>query len=688
MKVSYNWLKKLVPIHNTPDELAELLTAAGVAVDEVSPSDGGDLCGVPDVTLTLDLTPNRSDCLSMLGLAYEVAALTNAEVVLPEVTKLEPTVSSTSSLKVEVEDDSLCPAYFGLVITNVIVADSPLWMQAALKSVGIRPVNNIVDITNYVMWELGQPLHAFDYDKIAGRTIRVRKSTGEEKVVTLDGVERTLPSGALVIADPECALAIAGVMGSSASEVSARTSTVVLESAHFDRTSIRRCSRSLGLATAASARFDKGIDPVGVTAALSRAAFLVAQLGIGVVSGPPVGRTNAFAASRSVPLAISKLNGLLATDLTSAQVANILTRLGFVVEGDGDLMVTVPARRRDVVEEIDLIEEVGRIYGFEHIPTTPLQGIVTEGQVSNTMNLMGCLRDRLLKLGLDEVLTMSFADPSFAERLALQATHQWASPLALQNPIARERSVMRSTLISGMLEVLEYNQARQTSGMAAFEIGRVFLAEGKDGEHLPEERLMLAFGAYGVRAGNWQTAAEKMDYFYVKGVLDALLPKAEVLPSAHPFLHPSRQASVIWQGEIVGFLGEVHPKVSARDRFVVCEIDIAKAFTMSAFAPMYTGLGKTLPVERDLAFLVPEEIEAAAIIATMMEAGRGLISSAVLFDVFTGPSLPLGMISMAFRLEIVPTSTLNVDSDVAALLTEIPRVLERAYAVKLRGLAQ
>lgn len=800
MKISYNWLQELIPLKHTPHEIGHLLTAAGVAVDEVRsqhtglhgaktgevlsvgphpeagklfictvdvglekltivtaaanvmvgqivpvavpgtilpdgreirpadfrgvmsfgmllsheelgldrkvvPNDakegiyvlpprtpvGLDVCevlGLFDYTLELDLTPNRSDCLGTLGVAHEVAALTGAKLVALPHKELGPTVASSSMLAVEIEQPDLCLGYLALVVEKVTVTQSPLWMQNALRNVGIKPVNNIVDITNYVMWELGQPLHAFDYGKIVGKTIIVRESLGAERMVTLDGEERQLPSGTVVIADRAGAVAIAGVMGSLASEVSSTTHTVVIESAYFNRSSIRRTSRSLGLFTAASLRFDKGVDPVGIHAALSRVAFLIEHLSFGVILGSPVGLLPNIAPWCNISLRVAKANSLLATELTPLQITDLLERLGFAVAIVAEeIDVRVPSRRRDVTEEIDLIEEIGRIYGLHQIPTTPLSGVMSAGRQSDQDELVQRLRGKLLMHGLDEIVTMSFADPAFLARLSIKDDHVWASPLCIQNPLVRERSVMRGTLISGMLEVLEYNQARQFFGMASFEIGRVFLPRPQGEQGQPEERLMVSLGAYGVRRGNWQTPSEILDYFYVKGVVDALLPAAGAVPSQHHFLHPGRQANIVVGGEAVGFLGEMHPGLGLRERFVVCEIDVGRAFTLASFEPSYQGLAKMLPMERDLAFLVPHQVEVAEVFRVMQEIGRGRIGQVHLFDVYTGPAVPNGMRSMAFRLEITSTMGGNADRETAQLLQEIAHGVERACGATLRGSA-
>ena len=646
-----------------------------------------EIMGLLDHTLELDLTPNRSDCLSLLGVAQEVSALTGAQL-LPMCTRVMPSpVSTGSSLTVEIENKELCTGYLGLVIENVSVADSPLWMQSFLQGVGIKPVNGIVDITNFVLWETGQPLHAFDYHKIAGKSITVRLARSGEQIVTLDGEERPLPQSALVIADQKGAIAVAGVMGSLESEITPTTKSIVLESALFERISVRRTSRSLGLLTAAATRFDKGVDPQGMWLALSRAAYLVEKLGFGVVTGAPIGCLPPEAPERRVTLRVARANSLLATDLTAVEMAGMLTRLGFGVTIHGDsLQVVVPSRRRDVVEEIDLVEEIGRLYGFGHVPALPLAGTITQGQRTMSDQLNDLLRSKLSCLGVDEIITLSFADPAFAERMGLDHGHPFSRTVPIQNPLSRERSVLRRTLISGILEVMEYNQARQSPGMSIYEIGRVFLPrEGEQSEPRWEPQRMC-LGAFGERRGHWLTPPVQLDYYFLKGVVDNLLPQAMFVVSQHSFLHPGRQANIVLQGEVIGFIGELHPRLALRDRFVVCEIELEGAFTLRSFAPQYKSLGKFLPLERDLAFLLPAAVEAADVCRVVKLHGQGQVDSVTVFDVYKGAGIPKGMQSMALRVLLNGGQGALNDQELTQLMHGIKDGVETAFGATLRGL--
>ncbi|MBS3874114.1 MAG: phenylalanine--tRNA ligase subunit beta [Firmicutes bacterium] len=650
--------------------------------------DVAETMGLLDTTLELDLTPNRSDCLSLLGVAQEVAALTNGKLLPMRTMELAPPVINWSSLKVHIDNKELCPAYLGLVVDNIVVTDSPLWMQNFLQGVGIKPINGIVDITNFVLWETGQPLHAFDYSKVAGQALTVRLARSGESIVTLDGEERALPESALVIADQRGAVAVAGVMGSLESEITPATKSIILESALFDRTSVRRTSRALGLLTAASTRFDKGVDPQGLWLALSRAAYLIEQLGLGLVSGAPVGCLPPETPERTVALRVARASSLLATDLTPAEMSCLLTRLGFGVTMLGDaLQVKVPSRRRDVMEEIDLIEEVGRLHGFGHVPALPLSGTITQGQRTASGKLNNILRGKLRGLGMDEIMTLSFADPSFAERLGLSPDHPFSQTLPIQNPLSRERGVLRSTLTSGILEVLEYNQARQRPGMSIYEIGRVFLPPDGDHNEQRSEPERLCLGAFGERRGHWNAPSERLDYYFVKGVVESLLPQAKFVVSQHPFLHPGRQADIVLHEKNIGFLGELHPRLGLRERFVLCEIELEKAFALTDFEPQYKALGKHLPLERDLAFVLPATVSAAEVCQVVKHCSLGQVASVTVFDVYKGAGVPSGMQSMALRLELYRDQGSFTDLDLAELLQDIKSGVETTLGATLRGLA-
>ena len=642
--------------------------------------------GLDDCCFELDLTPNRADCLSMVGVAWDVAALTGAVVKAPVVKQLGAVEPSSADLRVEVQEKQLCPGYLGLVVDDVTVRESPLWLQNMLRSVGLKPINNIVDITNFVMWELGQPLHAFDYDKLGGQTIIVRPSVANETIVTLDGEERKLPEGTLVIADESRPVAIAGVMGGLDSEVTATTKRIVLESALFNLVSIRRTSRLVGLRSDASARFDRGIDPAGVAFTLTRVAELIEQLGCGSITASPVGMVPDYELGTHLVLRPERANSLLGTNLNSRDMRTILTRLGFtVVDHGATLAVAVPSRRRDISHEVDLVEEIGRIHGLENIPTLSMSGVLTQGKLTPQQKMLRTLRHSLVGNGLNEIMTLSFYDPAFKETLHLDDSHPWSNPIVLQNPLSRERSALRPSLVPGMIEVLKHNQARQVPGMTAFEIGVAFEALQLPITQQPRERLTLSLGAYGIRRGNWVSKNQELDFFHVKGLIESLIPAAIFRTSSHVYLHPGRQADILVDNQVVGVIGEVHPRVDLRERTVVAELDLEKSLSPDFAEPHYAGMRRFLAVERDMAFVISNTVPAADVVACVQNAGGNLLQNVTLFDVYLGKNLPQGMVSLALRMEFSKESgTLN-ETELSDAILAIRQAVEASFAAQLRS---
>jgi len=656
-----------------------MLTHAGLAVDAVSTFSLGPT--EIDEILELDLTPNRADCQSVLGIAYEVAALTGAPITELATVSVGTIRPHSPHLAVDILAPSLCTGYLALVV-DVTVRESPLWLQQRLQSVGLRPINCVVDITNAVMWELGQPLHAFDYDRIAKNRLIVRESRAGESVKLIDGTSPLLPEGTLVIADETCILAIAGVMGGSDSEVSTSTRRIVLESALFDRTSVRRSSRALGLRTEASGRFDKGVDPAGVARALERAAHLFALLDAGEVQGEVVGSEPDYERYASVTLRLDRVNELLGVELTVHEMQAILMRLGMQVEmHDREITVTVPSRRRDIAQEIDLIEEIGRIHGFSKIPTSPLRGVITQGSLTQSQHSARLLRRTLLALGLDEVVTLSFYDPKNGTKFMLPEEHPYHRMVEVANPLSCERGALRPSLIPSMVEVMSYNQARQVGGMSAFEVATTFLAS--DGK--PRERQNLCLGAFGVQSGNWIQPSQEYDFFYLKGIVETLLPEATLVVGTEPFLHPGRQAEIWQAGQRVGVVGEIHPLLGLRSRTVVAEIEAACLLAPTLAQSHYRGMRSSIPVERDIAFVVDENISAQDILARIRLVGGARVTSATLFDVYVGANIPRGKRSLAIRLTLDSGTGSFTDAELGAILLELRTALEQVFGAVWRA---
>ncbi|HHP50457.1 MAG TPA: phenylalanine--tRNA ligase subunit beta [Moorella mulderi] len=622
--------------------------------------------GLEDQVLVLELTPNRGDCLSIWGVAREVAALTGAPLCWPHL-QLEEEGNIEEWIAVEIESPELCPRYLARVVTGVKVAPSPAWLQGFLRACGLRPINNVVDITNFVMWEMGQPLHAFDYDKLGGKRIIVRTARPGEKIVTLDGEERLLDPSMLVIADEKDPVAVAGVMGGLESEVTFSTCSVLIEAACFDNISIRRTSKRLGLRSEASLRFERGVDVEAVPKAADRAAQLMAQLAGGKVIG---GRLDAYP-RKFFPVTISlrpeRVNELLGTSLPSREIKELLERLHLEVRGEGPFQVKVPSFRRDLKEEADLIEEVARIYGYDRItPTLPGQ-VTSRPKQTWRQKWEQKGREAAFLAGLSEVVTYSFISPRIWDHLLLPPEHPWRRALKIANPLKEDHSVMRPSLLPGLLQVALRNFNRKVTSLEIYEVGRVFLPREGD---LPEEPLRLAGLVMGVRDRAWNRPTPPLDFYYLKGVVENILSRVRCpgvifeATSSLPFLHPGRAALLEKGEEVLGYLGELHPQVLKNIdlpcRACVFELDWERVGRHSQDYPRHQPLPRYPSVERDLALVVKEEVPARAVEEVIKEAGGDMLWSCRLFDVYRGDPVPPGCKSLAFSLVFrVPHRTLT-----------------------------
>ncbi len=687
------------------------------------------LLGLDDHVLELDLTINyASHCQSMIGVAREAAAILDRPYQAPRVYVNEEGIKRAVDLvKIEVSDPDLCPAYAARVISDIRLGPSPEWLRRRLERAGIRPINNIVDVTNYVMVEYGQPLHAFDYDQVADHRVIVRRARPGEKLVTLDGVERGLDPDMLCITDPEKVLGLAGVMGGLNSEVTATTRNILLESANFSGQSIRRTSRALGLRSEASARFEKGLDPNGNVPAADRAAMLIEELKAGVVA-PGVAE---FRARPFLPVTIrlrpERVNSLLGTKLSVVDMARYFRRLGFetdgVAEGRKHFTVTVPTRRPDVSEETDLIEEVARLYGYDEITTTLPQGAITHGGQPVLEEWRVRARRVLAGAGLNEILTDSRQTP-FAHGASRWPAPPTLSPeqaaaipggIPIANPMTVEESVLRSSLVPKMLEVMAYNVNRRQTDLGLFEINRVYWAKQWPLTELLEEPLMLCVGAVGKYAPKtWNRPEEEADFFYLKGLLERLadglgLRPPRLAPSNLETLHPARQAAIVAEAgegaanggpsgdganggagadeQPLGWLGELHPQVAKAyelpGRPLILELNFERFVTLSK-PRTYRALPPFPQVERDLALVVGEDVPAEQVTAAISETGGELLRSVRLFDRYAGAPVPEGHVSLAYSLVYQADRTLT-DAEVNAVHERILAALAKRFGAKLRG---
>lgn len=601
--------------------------------------------GLDDHVVEFEITPNRPDCLSVIGLAREAAVTYGKPLSLhdPAVKGGGPGVL-TELLDVETPDPDLCPRYTARMVRNVKIGPSPKWMRDRLRASGVRPINNIVDITNYVMLEYGQPMHAFDYRYVKGGKIIVRRAKDGESLTTLDGNLRQLNSSMLVIADEHRAVGLAGIMGGENSEIVADTVDVVFESANFNGTSIRRTALALGMRTEASAKFEKGLDILNTLPAVDRACELVELLGAGEVLDGVIDILNFVPHPTQLDLRPDKINALLGTDIPTEEMCRILTDLGFGVEGE---TITVPSWRGDVGHYSDLAEEVARFYGYNQIPTTAMRGVTTRGGYSPEQLLERNLGIICRGMGFDEIITYSFISPTYYDKIRLPEDSPLRKSMKIMNPLGEDTSIMRTTVLPSMLEILTRNYNYRNKSARLYELGRTYF-EREDG--MADEPKVLSLGLYG----------PEETFFTLKGavetVLDSIRAK-DVLYEAektNPSFHPGRCAKILVGGKEVGVMGQIHPLVAANygvdADLYYAQMSFDALFASRGAEPEYTPLPKFPAVTRDIAVLVDKSVTVGALEAGIQSAAKGLLKDVSLFDIYEGANLPEGKKSVAFNL--------------------------------------
>ncbi|NLY90751.1 MAG: phenylalanine--tRNA ligase subunit beta [Firmicutes bacterium] len=653
--------------------------------------------GLDDYVLVLELTPNRADCYGMLNLAREVAALTGARVNLPASPVQETEDPIRDLVTVEVINPELAPRYAGRVLLDVEIGESPLWLKTRLLAAGMRPINNLVDLTNYVMLEYNQPLHAFDLNQMAGRKIVVRSARQDESIKTLDGEERKLHPGQLVIADAVRAQCIAGVMGAFDSEVTASTRTIFLESAYFAPVSIRRTAQELAIRSEAAIRFGKGLDPETVPLALDRVAFFAQQLGVARIAKGVVDCNTKPAATRKIWFRPEKINALLGTKLETGYIREIFQRLHFKIEEDstdGKTYVLPPSYRLDIENEADLAEEVARIYGYNEIPATyPAAQII--GKLTPEQEFTAKTREFLLGLGLSEIITYSFHGEKMFDRLHIPAGHPLRQAVKMKVPLSEEGSLMRTTLLTGVLETLSYNASRNRHDLKVFEIAHVYHLKANTGE-LPDEPMHLAGGLSGrLEEPGWNQSDREVDFYDGKGLLETLFSHLRVKEVSyrrgeHPVMHPGRTAVIEASGRQVGFVGEIHPAVKKEFNLtapvVLFELNLDQLWQGAEKAVIrVTPLPKFPPILRDLAFLLPEKVAAQDLVNLFHEISGDKLEAVNLFDVYQGDKIPSGYRSLAFSLTFrLPDRTLQ-DEEVNTIMEKIITTAAERCQAQLRA---
>ncbi len=653
--------------------------------------------GLDDVVLEVEVTPNRPDCLSAFGIAREVAALTRGRLTppAPGVTEHEPAASTLASARID--DADLCPRFCARVIVGVTVGPSPAWLAQRLRASGLRPINNVVDVTNYVMWELGHPLHAFDHALLKDHRIVVRRARAGEVLVTLDGQTRTLNDGMLVIADAERAVSVAGVMGGAGTEVGPATRTILLEAAYFKPGSIRRTARALGLSTEASYRFERGADIEGPPPALDRAARLIAELAGGRVARGVLDVYPAPRARREVRLRLARIQRVLGACPPKPQVGEILDRLGFPAEEqDGGFAVVVPSFRRDVSLEEDLVEEVARVWGYAEIPSTLPSGTLTLTRRPRSVVVPEAVRRTLTAAGLDEAINISLLDPERLHHLGWAPGD--ARVVSLQNPLAADRSIMRPTLLFGLLDSVATNVRRQNPHVCLFEIGRVYEAQGPG--KLPLEDNRVGVVLTGLRGPwTWHSGKARVDVFDAKGAVEAVVEAlgrgavtVEALePGSAPYLEEGRGATVVAQGVPVGVFGELHPSVQRAFELPApvffAELSLDRLDSLEPRRTLIEPIPRFPAIERDVALVVPAVVSAADVDSAFetIKSSVPLLKQFHLFDLYTGEQVGVGRKSLAYSLLYQAEDRTLTDQEVNTVHREVVEQLRQSLGAEVRG---
>lgn len=648
-----------------------------------------------DAILEFDLTPNRADCLSMLGVAYEVGALLDKPVKLPSEEIKASNEKAEDYISVKVEAEELNPYYGAFVIRNVEIKPSPLWMQNYLLAAGIRPINNVVDITNYVLLEYGQPLHAFDYDRLNSKEIVVRTAKKDEKIITLDDVERTLTTDNLVITNGQVPVALAGVMGGANSEVTSETKNILLEAAFFNSVSVRKTVKATGLRSESSTRFEKGIDPNRVRRAGLRACHLLEQYAGGTVLEGVVEYDVLDRTEKKVVMDTKTINDRLGTEIDSEEIAKILERLQFDYERKDDhFVVSAPTRRGDITIFEDMLEEVARIYGYDNLPFTLPTGAATAGGLTKNQALRRAVKNYLEGVGLMETRTYSLTSESFIQKLVSKEIKELnPEPISLAMPMSEDHKFLRLSILPELLKTVSYNLARNQTNLAYYEIGSIFITDEKELTKQPSEQLRIV----GVLTGKWlehlwQQENKKIDFYVVKGIVEGLFEYLE-LPLAVeqaqlPDMHPGRTASLLLNGRVIGFMGQLHPalekEMDLKETYVF-DINMEAVLDAHEYVPSYTQIPRYPSVTRDIAFILDEQVNAGDVKATIEEIGAPLVKQVRVFDLYKGENLPEGKKSVAYSLLYQDTERTLVDEEVEKSYQAIIEAVNEKHQAYVRS---
>mgnify|MGYP001622922105 FL=1 len=638
--------------------------------------------GLNDAIFEYEITSNRVDCFSVVGIAREAAATFRKEFHPPVVTPTGNAEDVNDYIKVTVENTDLCPRYCARVVKNIKIGPSPKWMQRRLASVGIRPINNLVDITNYVMEEYGQPMHAYDLDTIADRHIIVKTAENGEKFTTLDGQERDMDENVLMICDGEKAIGIAGIMGGENSMITDNVKTMLFEAACFDGVNIRKSSKRVGLRTEASAKFEKGLDPNNAQAAIDRACQLVEEMGAGEVVGGMVDVYGRKKEPARVPFDADKINALLGTQISKEEMLGYFKMLDLEYDEASEEIIA-PTFRQDLLCLADLAEEVARFYGYDNIPTTLPNGEATTGKLSFKLRIEQVARDIAEFCGFSQGMTYSFESPKVFDKLLIPEDSPLRKTVQIMNPLGEDYSIMRTISLNGMLTSLATNYNRRNKDVRLYELGNIYLPKALPLTELPEERMQFTLGMYG-----------DGDFFTMKGVVEEFFEKIGMKEkeiydpnSGRPYLHPGRQADILYKGSKIGFLGEVHPEVADTygigERAYVAVIDMPEVLKYATFDRKYTGIAKYPAVTRDISMVVPKEILVGQIEEIIEKKGGAYLESYHLFDLYEGEQIKAGFKSVAYSIVFRAKDKTLSDAEVTEAMDRILKGLE-ALGIELR----
>ena len=645
-------------------------------------ADAVEVLGLHDVVFEYEVTSNRVDCFSVVGIAREAAATFGKEFHPPVVTPTGNDEDASDYIKVTVKNTDLCPRYCARVVKNIKIGPSPEWMQRRLASVGIRPINNLVDITNYVMEEYGQPMHAYDLDTIEDREIIVRTAAKGEKFTTLDGQERQMDESVLMICDGRKSIGIAGIMGGENSMITDDVHTMLFEAACFDGTNIRKSSKKVGLRTDASGKFEKGLDPNNAQAAIDRACQLVEEMGAGEVVG---GMVDVYAEKRE-PVRITfqpdEINVLLGTDISAEDMLGYFEKIGLSYEKETNEVV-IPTFRQDLLRTADLAEEVARFFGYDNIPTTLPSGESTMGKLPFKLRVEDIAKEIAEFCGFSQGMTYSFESPKVFDKLRIPEDSDLRKVITISNPLGEDYSIMRTLPLNGMLSSLATNYNRRNKNVRLYELANVYLPKELPLKELPEERMQFTLGMYG-----------DGDFYSMKGVVEEFLEKAGLHekesydPAGNrPYLHPGRQANILYAGNVIGYLGEVHPDVADAygigERAYIAVLDMPEVTKYATFDRKYTGIAKYPAVTRDISMVMPKEILAGQVEEVIEAKGGAYLESYALFDVYEGAQIKAGYKSLAYSIVFRAKDKTLEDAEVTEAMERILKTLE-GMGIELR----